>query len=72
MTQLMQQTLYVHFAGQREEVAMADLGLKSNATDAQIKMSLVSHFDIPEHFLMNHVVVRTSQGIIVRPKGISG
>lgn len=72
MTQLMNQTLHVRFDGRSEEVTMATLNLASNATDAQIKRALASHFDLPTFHLSNHVVIRNSRSIIVRPEAIYG
>ena len=72
MTQLMQRLVHVRFTGRSEEVSLADLGLTNNVTDMQLKTALVSYFDVPTHFLMNHVVVRTEQAIIVRPQAVYG
>ncbi len=70
MAQLINQTIHVRFDGRSEELTMANLD--SNATDMQIKRALTSHFDLPAHYLDNHIVVRTSQAIIVRPEAIYG
>ena len=72
MTQLMNQTIHIRFDGRSEELTMAVLNLDSNATDIQIKHALTSHFDLPVHHLDSHVIVRTSQAIIVRPEAIYG
>ncbi|HZS76535.1 MAG TPA: hypothetical protein VFA41_07960 [Ktedonobacteraceae bacterium] len=72
MTQLLQRALHVRFDGRSEELTLAMLGLQSDATDAQILRSVEGHFDLPAHYLDNHVVVRTSQAIIVRPEAIYG
>ncbi len=72
MTQLINQAIHIRFDGRSEELTMATLNLDSNITDIQIKHALTSHFDLPMHYLDNHVIVRTSQAIIVRPEAIYG
>ena len=72
MTQLINYAIHVRFDGRSEELTLAMLDLTSNATDAQIRQALVGHFDLPVNHLDSHVVVRTSQAIIVRPEAIYG
>ncbi|MBV9227725.1 MAG: hypothetical protein JOZ18_00325 [Chloroflexi bacterium] len=72
MTQLMNQTIHVRLNGRSEELTASMLNLARNASDAQIKQAVASHFDLPQHYLNNHVVVHTSQAIIVRPEAIYG
>lgn len=72
MTQLLQRALHVRFDGRSEELTLAMLGLQSDATDAQIRGAVEGHFDLPAGYLDNHIVVRTSQAIIVRPEAIYG
>ncbi len=72
MAQFTKRTLHVRVAGRSAELDMADLGLLDEATDSQIKDAVVSHLDLPAQDLATHVVVRTSQAIIVRPEAIYG
>ena len=72
MTQLTNHTVHVRIDGRSEELTLAMLDLNDNATNEQIKQALAGHFDLPVHSLDNHVVVRTSQAIIVRPEAIYG
>jgi hypothetical protein len=72
MTQLINHTVHVRFDGRSEELTLAMLDLTSNATDTQIRQALTGHFDLPANYLDSHVVVRTSQAIIVRPEAIYG
>jgi hypothetical protein len=66
------QMLHVRFDGRSEELTLDTLKLNSLATDVQIKEAVVTHFDLPAHYLDSYVVVRTSQAIIVRPEAIYG
>jgi len=72
MSQLINHTVHVRFDGRSEELTLAMLDLTSNASDTQIRQALTSHFDLPANSLDSHVVVRTSQAIIVRPEAIYG
>ena len=63
---------HVRVAGRSEELNLAALGLQSDATDSQIKEAVVRALDLPASELANHVIVRTSQAIIVRPEAIYG
>lgn len=72
MTQLISQAVHLRFDGRSEEVTLAILNLDSNATNAQIRQALAGHFDLPANYLDTHVIVRTSQAIIVRPEAIYG
>jgi hypothetical protein len=72
MTQLIPSTVHIRFHGRSEELTLAMLHLTSHATDAQIKQAIAHHFDLPAHSLHDHVVVRNSQAIIVRPEAIYG
>ena len=72
MTQLINQAVHVRFHGRSEELTMSTLQLTSGATDAQIKQALTRHFDLPASTFAYHVIVRTSQAIIVRPEAIYG
>lgn len=70
--QLADRIVHVRVAGRSEELKLAALGLQSDATDSQIKEAAVRALDLPTSSLANHVIVRTSQAIIVRPEAIYG
>ena len=72
MTQHLNQAVHVRFDGRSEELTMAILHLDSQATNPQIRQAVISHFDLPSHYLDNHVIVRTNHAIIVRPEAIYG
>jgi hypothetical protein len=72
MAQLINQTVHVRFDGRSEELTLAMLNLTSNASDTQIRQALTGHFDLPANYLDAHVIVHTSQAIIVRPEAIYG
>jgi len=72
MTQLMNQAVHVRFDGRSEELTMGILHLDNHATDSQIKQAIANHFDLPSNYLDDHVIVRTSNTIIVRPQAIYG
>ncbi|HLZ58667.1 MAG TPA: hypothetical protein VKR06_17145 [Ktedonosporobacter sp.] len=72
MTQTLNQIVHARFDGRSEELTLATLHLSSNASDAQIKQAVASHFDLPANYLNSYTVVRTSQAIIVRPEAIYG
>jgi hypothetical protein len=70
--QLADRIVHVRVAGRSEELKLAALGLQSDATDSQIKEAVVQALDLPASELANHVIVRTSQAIVVRPEAIYG
>jgi hypothetical protein len=70
--QLIDRTVHVRAAGRSEELSLAALGLQADATDAQIKVAVARSLDLPANSLASHVIVRTSQAIIVRPEAIYG
>ena len=70
--QLADRIVHVRVAGRSEELKLAALGLQSDATDSQIKEAVVRALDLPANELVNHVIVRTSQALIVRPEAIYG
>lgn len=70
--QLTDRIVHVRVAGRSEELSLAALGLQSDATDAQVKEAVVHHLDLPASSLALHVIVRTSQAIIVRPEAVYG
>jgi len=72
MTPLIQQIVHVRFNGRSEELSLAQLDLNAQATDVQIRRAVEGHFDLPARTLDTHVVVRTSQAIIVRPEAVYG
>jgi hypothetical protein len=72
MAQLINHAVHVRIDGRSEELTLAMLDLNDNATNEQIKLAITGHFDLPMHYLDNHVVVRTSQAIIVRPEAMYG
>lgn len=72
MTQPLNQTVHVRFDGRSEELTMAILHLDNQATNSQIRQAVTNHFDLPVHYLDTHVIVRTSNAIIVRPEAIYG
>ena len=72
MTQLAPRTVHIRVAGRSAELTLADLNLSAEANDAQIKSAVARHLDLPAQDLAAHVIVRTSQAIIVRPEAIYG
>jgi len=72
MAQLIDRTIHVRFNGRSEELSTAMLHLASNASDAQIKRAIASHFDLPQSYLDGYVVVHNSNAIIIRPEAIYG
>ena len=70
--QLADRIVHVRVAGRSEELSLAALGLHNDATDIQVKEAVVGYLDLPVSSLANHVIVRTSQAIIVRPEAIYG
>jgi hypothetical protein len=68
----MNQAVHVRFDGRSEELTTGLLHLDHHATDPQIKQAIAQHFDLPSHYLDDHVIVRTSNAIIVRPQAIYG
>lgn len=72
MKQLTNRAVHIRVNGRSEELALAELNLQADATDAQIKNAVARHLDLPATSLASHVIVRTSQAIIVRPEAIYG
>ncbi|MBO0781925.1 MAG: hypothetical protein J2P37_24155 [Ktedonobacteraceae bacterium] len=68
----MDQIVHVRFDGRSEELRLSGLNLLPGASDEQIKRAVAVHFDLPQRHLDDHVVVRTSQAIIVRPEAVYG
>jgi hypothetical protein len=70
--QLAKHAVHIRVAGRSEELTLAELSLQANATDAEIKHAVARYLDLPTLSLANHVIVHTSQAIIVRPEAIYG
>lgn len=64
--------VHVRYNGRSEELGLTALDLQDTATDIQIKQAVERHLDLPASSLDHHIVVRTSQAIIVRPQAIYG
>jgi hypothetical protein len=72
MQQYHNQTIHVRFHGRSEELTRGSLALSDMAQDTELKQAIAQHFDLPPHTLDQHVVIRTSQAVIVRPAAIYG
>ncbi len=70
--QITKRAVHIRVAGRSEELTLAELSLQENATDAEIKHAVACYLDLPDLSLATHVVVHTSQAIIVRPEAIYG
>lgn len=70
--QLANRVVHIRVAGRSEEMDLVALGLHNDATDGQLKEAVVRALDLPTNSLADHVIVRTSQAIIVRPEAIYG
>lgn len=70
--QLADRIVHVRVAGRSEELNLTTLGLRSDATDLHLKEAVTRHLDLPTGALAGHVIVRTSQAIIIRPEAIYG
>lgn len=70
--QLANRIVHVRVAGRSEEMDLVALGLHNDATDSQLKEAVTRALDLPANSLADHVIVRTSQAIIVRPEAIYG
>ncbi len=70
--QLANRVVHVRVEGRSEELNLASLGLAGEPTDEQLKNAVTRHLDLPAASLASHVVVRTSQAIIIRPEAIYG
>lgn len=70
--QLTDRLVHVRVAGRSEELSLGALGLHNDATDRQIKEAVMQALDLRAGSLVDHVIVRTSQAIIVRPEAIYG
>jgi len=72
MTQLAHLAVHVRFDGRSEEIPLAQLGIAQNATDNQLKHAVARYLDLPADSLSSHVIVRTTQAIIIRPEALYG
>lgn len=72
MKQLTNRAVHVRVNGRSEELALAELNVQADATDVQIKIAVARYLGLPATSLASHVIVRTSQAIIVRPEAIYG
>ena len=72
MTQLANCTVHVRVAGRSAELDLSALSLEASATDSQLKSAVARHLDLSAQALASHVIVRTSQAIIIRPEAIYG
>ena len=64
--------LHVRFAGRSEELDLAALELRRDATDAELRAALARRYDCAAADFDEYVVVREPQAIIVRPIAIYG
>jgi hypothetical protein len=64
--------LHVRFAGRSEELDLAALELRHDATDAELRAALARRYDCASADFDEYVVVREPQAIIVRPIAIYG
>lgn len=70
--QLADRIVHVRVSGRSEELPLAALGLPGDVTDVQLKEAVARSLDLPLRDLADHVIVRTSQAIIIRPEAIYG
>jgi hypothetical protein len=64
--------LHVRFDGRSEEMPLDVLQLGPDASDDEIREAVAARFDRSLAHFSRHVIVRTSQAIIVRPEAIYG
>jgi hypothetical protein len=72
MTQLAHQTVHVRVDGRSKEIPLAQLNVAQNSTDSQLKDAVACYLDLPVDSLGSHVIVRTTQAIIIRPEALYG
>lgn len=72
MKQLVDRAVHVRVSGRSTELTLAALNLQADAADVQLKDAVARYLDLPAEQLASHVIVRTSQAIIVRPEAIYG
>ena len=66
------QTIHVRYAGRSIELSTATLNMPAHTNDTDLKRAIEQHIDLPLHALDTHVVVRSSQAVIIRPEAIYG
>lgn len=64
--------LHVRFAGRSDDLDLAALGLRPDASDAELRAALARHYDQPAAALDDYVIAREPQAIIVRPVAFYG
>ncbi len=64
--------LHIRFAGRSEDLELAALGLRPEATDAELRAALAQRYDCAVADLQDYIVVREPQAIIVRPLAFYG
>ena len=65
-------TLHVRFAGRSEELPLAALNLRPDATDEALRSALALRYECAQATLDEYVIVREPEAIIVRPVAIYG
>ena len=64
--------LHVRFDGRSEDLDLDTLGLRHDASDADLRAALARRYDRPADALDEYVIAREPQGIVVRPIAIYG
>lgn len=64
--------LHVRMDGMSYELELHTLNLSAQSADRDIKRALASYFQRPANYFDNHVIVRNSTAIIVRPEAVYG
>jgi hypothetical protein len=64
--------LHVRFAGRSEDLDLASLDLRPNASDGEIRQALAKRYDCSPSVLDDYIIQREPQAIIVRPVAIYG
>ena len=72
MKQLTDRAVHIRVNGRSAELTLAELNVQADATDVQLKIAVARCLDLSATALASHVIVRTSQAIIVRPEAIYG
>ena len=64
--------LHVRFEGRSEDLDLPALGLRHDASDAELRAALARRYDRPADALDEYAIVREPQAIVVRPVAIYG
>ena len=64
--------LHVRFDGRSEDLDLDMLGLRHDASDAELRAALARRYDRPAGALDEYVIVREPQAIVVRPVAVYG